>query len=100
VNLLGVGQAAWLEIVTVWGKLAVLLGLAIWGLVKFTPANIDYPAASPGGVSGALIGAAAIFMAYEGFQLLTYDYAGLASTHRSSANLTGKEARVSRIAPP
>ena len=27
-----------------------------------------------GGVGGALLGAASIFMVYEGFQLLAYDY--------------------------
>ncbi|PKQ16505.1 MAG: amino acid permease [Actinobacteria bacterium HGW-Actinobacteria-7] len=88
VNLLGVGQAAWLEIVTVWGKLAVLLGLAAWGLVKFNPANIAYPEASPNGIPGALIGAAAIFMAYEGFQLLTYDYADIRDADRTLPRAT------------
>ncbi|MDA3935244.1 MAG: APC family permease [Actinomycetota bacterium] len=74
VNLRSVGESSWLEIVTVWGKLAVLLGLAGYGLWTFTPSNVVYADASPGGIAGGLIGAAAIFMAYEGFQLLTYDY--------------------------
>jgi amino acid transporter len=73
-NLLGVGEAAGFEIVAVWGKLAVLMGLAVIGLSRFNPTNIAYPQASPGGLAGGLIGGAAIFMAYEGFQLLTYDY--------------------------
>ncbi|MBI1367326.1 MAG: amino acid permease [Planctomycetes bacterium] len=74
VNLLGVGEASWLEIITVWGKLAILIGLAVIGLWAFKPANLQYDQASPGGFLGALVGGASIFMAYEGFQLLTYDY--------------------------
>ena len=49
VNLLGVGEASWLEIVTVWGKLLVLAGLAAMGLWLFKPENIHYEGASPGG---------------------------------------------------
>lgn len=74
VNLLGVGEASWLEIVTVWGKLIVLIGLAAMGLWLFHPEQIQYDNASPGGWEGALVASASIFMAYEGFQLLTYDY--------------------------
>lgn len=74
VNLLGVGEASWLEIVTVWGKLIVLVGLAAFGLWLFKPDRVRYTDASPGGWSGVLIASASIFMAYEGFQLLTYDY--------------------------
>jgi amino acid transporter len=74
VNLAGVGQASWVEVITVWGKLAVLFGLAAAGLWHFSPGKMHYPAAQPGGLTGALVGAAVIFMAYEGFQLLTYDY--------------------------
>ena len=74
INLLGVGEASWLEIVTVWGKLIVLVGLAAIGLWLFKPENIHYDQASPGGWQGVLVASASIFMAYEGFQLLTYDY--------------------------
>ncbi len=83
VNLLGVGEASWVEIVTVWGKLAVLLGLAAAGLWTFRPDRLDLPDTSPGGVLGALVGAASIFMAYEGFQLLTYDYDDIRSPRRT-----------------
>lgn len=73
VNLKGVGDASRLEIITVWGKLLVLVGLALLGLVHWSPAQLT------AGVDvrswpTALVGAATIFMAYEGFQLLTYDY--------------------------
>lgn len=74
VNLVGVGEASWLEIVTVWGKLIVLLGLAGVGLWRFHPEALQYEQVDPGGLGGALLGAASIFMAYEGFQLLSYDY--------------------------
>ena len=73
VNLAGVGEASRLEIVTVWGKLIVLFGLAAAGLWHFSGETIRYPSAQPGGIGGAVVGAAVIFMAYEGFQLLTYD---------------------------
>lgn len=79
VNLLGVGEASWIEIVTVWGKLIVLLGLATIGLWHFHPEAIHYANADPGGLGGALLGAASIFMAYEGFQLLSYDYEDIRS---------------------
>jgi amino acid transporter len=82
VNLLGVGEASWLEIVTVWGKLAVLLGLALYGLIQFSPENVRYAEADPGGLGGALLGAAVVFMAYEGFQLLTYDYEDIRDADR------------------
>jgi hypothetical protein len=74
VNLAGVGEASGLEVVTVWGKLIVLFGLASLGLWHFSPEALQYSAAQPGGIKGAVVGAAVIFMAYEGFQLLSYDY--------------------------
>jgi amino acid transporter len=74
VNLMGVGEASWLEIFAVWGKLVVLVGVAVLGLIHFAPQQLTYTAASPGGWLGALLGAASVFMAYEGFELLTYDY--------------------------
>jgi amino acid transporter len=72
-NLRGVGEAGRIEIILVWIKLIVLVGLASWGLAKW-----DVPMMSQGvpdtGISAALFGAASVFMAYEGFQLLSYDY--------------------------
>lgn len=88
VNLLGVGEASWFEIVTVWGKLLVLVGLAAIGLWHFHPEAIHYTKADPGGVGGALLGAASIFMAYEGFQLLSYDYEDLESPERTLRRAT------------
>ncbi len=74
INLRGVGDASWLELITVWGKLAVLVALAGFGIAAFRPERLVYADAEPGGFAGAVLGAATIFMAYEGFQLLSYDY--------------------------
>jgi amino acid transporter len=73
VNLMGVGESAWVEITTVWGKLAVLVGLGIIGLVFWNPANLSRGVETTG-FDAAIIGGASIFMGYEGFQLLAYDY--------------------------
>lgn len=72
-NLRGVGSSANFEIYSVWGKLAVLIGLAVIGLFRWQPSQLS-AGTSGGGIGGALLGAASIFMAYEGFQLLSYDY--------------------------
>jgi amino acid transporter len=73
VNLKGVGESALIEIVTVWGKLLILLGLAALGLWKWQPGQLTAGIESTG-LTGAIMGAASVFMAYEGFQLIAYDY--------------------------
>ena len=86
VNLLGVGQTSWLEIVTVWGKLVVLIALAAFGLWMWHPENLarsGETAGLGGNLLGAVGGAGAIFMAYEGFQLLSYDYNEIANPKRT-----------------
>ncbi len=81
-NLRGVGEAGGVEIFLVWFKLAVLVGLATWGIAQW-----DVPMLSRGvpdaGVTAALFGAASVFMAYEGFQLLTYDYEDIAAPRKT-----------------
>jgi amino acid transporter len=72
-NLRGVGESSMTEIFLVWFKLIVLIGLACFGLFKWSPDQLS--AGIPdAGISAAIFGAAAVFMAYEGFQLLAYDY--------------------------
>ncbi len=73
VNLLGTGEAGGVEVFLVWFKLLVLFGLAGMGLARWNPSLLTQgvPDANLG---DAIFGAAAVFMAYEGFQLLTYDY--------------------------
>ncbi len=72
-NLRGVGEAGGVEIFLVWFKLVVLVGLATWGLAQWDPPMLSR-GVPDAGVGAALFGAASVFMAYEGFQLLTYDY--------------------------
>lgn len=73
VNLRGVGDSSRVEIVTVWGKLMVLVAIAIFGIIHWDTAELTQ-GIQPKSWSAAILGAATIFMAYEGFQLLSYDY--------------------------
>jgi len=82
VNLRGVGDASGVEIVTVWGKLAVLGLIAVLGLARWAPERLS-PAGFEGGPGTALLAAASVFMAYEGFQLLTYDYEDIRDPERT-----------------
>ena len=72
-NLRGVGEAGGVEVFLVWFKLVVLVGLAGWGLAQWDPPMLSQ-GVPDAGIGAALFGAASVFMAYEGFQLLTYDY--------------------------
>ncbi|MEJ2056311.1 MAG: APC family permease [Desulfofustis sp.] len=72
-NLRGVGEAGWIEVFLVWFKLVVLAGLACWGLTEWNPMMLS-EGVPDAGIGAAIFGAASVFMAYEGFQLLTYDY--------------------------
>jgi amino acid transporter len=72
-NLRGVGEAGGVEVFLVWFKLLVLVGLAGWGLAQWDPPMLSR-GVQDAGIGAALFGAASVFMAYEGFQLLTYDY--------------------------
>lgn len=74
VNLAGAAEATFLEKVAVWGKLAILLGLAGFGLWHWAPERLVLDPGQPIGFGHALIGMGVVFMAYEGFQLLSYDY--------------------------
>ena len=72
-NLQGVGETTRVELVIVWGNLIALVGLAVLGLLAWEPVQL-VAGIQPRPVWSAPIGAAAIFMSYEGFQLLTYEY--------------------------
>lgn len=83
INLMGATEATIVELVAVWGKLVILLGLAGLGLWHWAPARL---VADPGhevGFTGALVGTGVVFMAYEGFQLLSYDYDEMADRART-----------------
>lgn len=87
VNLRGVSNSAKIEIITVYGKLAVLFGLAIFGLIKWNPEQLT-AGIEPKPWSAAITGAAMIFMAYEGFQLLSYDYDDLKNPDKTLPKAT------------
>ncbi|MEL7783925.1 APC family permease [Citromicrobium bathyomarinum] len=72
INLRGAGQAAGVEIAIVVVKLTILAGLAAFGLAHFEAEKLSI--AQQPGLIGIVIGAASVFMAYEGFELVAYDY--------------------------
>ena len=82
VNLRGVGEAGGVEVFLVWFKLAVLVGLAGWGLGQWDPPMLSR-GGPEAGIGAALFGAASVFMAYEGFQLLTYEYADIKNPQKT-----------------
>lgn len=81
-NLRRVGEAGGVEVFLVWFKLAALVALAGWGLARWDPPMLSKGVADAG-IGAALFGAASVFMAYEGFQLLTYDYEDIDSPKRT-----------------
>jgi amino acid transporter len=82
INLVGVRQSSSAEIAIVWVELAVLLGLAAFGLSRWDSHQLGAGVESPG-VVGVMVGAASVFMAYEGFQLLSYDYDDIHSPNKT-----------------
>ena len=73
-NLSGLAKMQGVEIVIVSANVIVILALAGVGLVAYwSPGALTAPG-GPKPIWDAWAGAAAIFVAYEGFQLLTYDY--------------------------
>lgn len=81
-NLRGTGEAGGVEVFLVWFKLFVLVGLAGWGLAHWDPQMMSQGLPDTG-ILAALFGAASVFMAYEGFQLLTYDYEDIDNPKRT-----------------
>lgn len=72
-NLAGVGKLTKVEIIIVSANLLVLLALGIYGLSQWDT-NQLVAGIEPRPIWSGLFGGAAIFMAYEGFQLLSYEY--------------------------
>lgn len=81
-NLAGVGKLTNVEIIIVSVNLLVLLALGIYGIINWNPAQLT-AGIHPRPVWSGLIGGASIFMAYEGFQLLTYEYDKIAKPEKS-----------------
>ena len=81
-NLCGLGKMTSVEVVIVTGNLLILLVLAGYGLVHWQPIELT-AGIEPRSPLGALVGAAAIFVSYEGFQLLTYEYDEVENAERT-----------------
>lgn len=71
-NLSGVRESGISEDILVYTKTAILVGLIILGFFTVHPNKI-FPIANQG-VDNIIKAGALVFVAYEGFQLLTYDY--------------------------
>lgn len=87
INLMGVEQSSRLEIITVWSKLFILLALSLFGLIQWAPEQLT-PVIEPKSWTMAIVGAATIFMAYEGFQLLSYDYDDIKNPEKNMPKAT------------
>lgn len=80
-NLAGVRESGVAEDVLVVGKMVVLIAVAGVGFLAVEPGEaLPVLESGPGSVVAA---AALVFVAYEGFQLLTYDYADLRHHRRN-----------------
>lgn len=80
-NLLGVRESGITEDILVYGKLTILVAVAGVGFVRVRAAEaLPVLEGPPMGVFAA---AALLFVAYEGFQLLTYDYDDLEDHRRN-----------------
>jgi amino acid transporter len=71
VNLRGVRVSSLTEDLIVLTKLVVLFGIALVGLAHFAPSRLS--SLGDGDLSGLFLGAATVFFAYEGFELISYD---------------------------
>jgi amino acid transporter len=72
INLRGVGASSLTEDAVVFVKLVVLCGIAAIGVTHFSAHRLA--PLSNHGIGGLVLGAASIFVAFEGFELLAYDY--------------------------
>lgn len=72
-NLVGIGRMSSVEVIIVSGNLLVLLVLGVLGVLHWDSRAL-VAGIEPRGPWSAFVGAAAIFVSYEGFQLLTYEY--------------------------
>ena len=71
VNLRGIRVSSLTEDAIVLTKLVILAGVAAIGIGQFASAKLS-PLADQG-VGGLFLGAATVFFAYEGFELISYD---------------------------
>jgi amino acid transporter len=81
VNLVGVKEPAGVQIAAVWIELLILAALATLGFLRWNPQNLTARVPA-GSLWGVLSGMAATFIAFEGFEMLAYDYRELSSPRR------------------
>ncbi len=81
INLRGVSASALTEDGVVLVKLIALCAISAAGVGHFSPHRLA-PLANKG-VGGLVVGAASIFVAYEGFELLAYDYDDIENPKRT-----------------
>ncbi|GAB3020394.1 hypothetical protein GCM10027098_14610 [Bowmanella dokdonensis] len=81
-NLLGLGKMTAVEVVIVSANLTILLILGVFGLTRWDSLELS-TGLEPKTPAYALIGAAVIFVSYEGFQLLTYEYEKIKNASKS-----------------
>jgi len=81
VNARGVRLSSTTEDVVVITKLVILAGIACIGVAHFDPGRLS-PLAGRG-ISGLFLGAATVFFAYEGFELISYDRDDMGDPHRT-----------------
>jgi hypothetical protein len=72
VNVRGVGASSLTEDAIVLVKLLILVTIAGIGMWSWSSSRLD--PLTDVGIGGVLVGAGSIFVAYEGFELLSYDY--------------------------
>jgi amino acid transporter len=82
VNLVGVELPRGVQIAAVWMELSILAALAIFGFVHWNPQNLTAGVPQPS-VFGVLSGMAGTFIAFEGFEMISYDYRELKFPHRT-----------------
>lgn len=81
VNVAGVRESSAVENVLVYGKILVLVGV---GILAFFVVEPGHPILAQGQSPTSIVSAAAlIFVAYQGFQLLTYDYDDIDEPHHN-----------------
>lgn len=87
INLRGAKDSSGIEVIIVWGKVIALVGLALIGLFHWNTEMLT-KGIEPKGIGNSLVGAATIFVAYQGFQLLTYDYKDIENPEKTLPSAT------------
>ena len=79
-NLLGAGKLTMVEVIIVSLNLIILLAVSAIGIFHWAPDQLSAGIETQN-ASKLFVGAAAIFVAYEGFQLLTYEFDEMVEPH-------------------